>query len=527
MLKKSIILYSVCFTLSAGIAGAGAFILTPARTVEPTSSEASIESPDINKKDADDEDDFGGDDFVPQELTPRDKFIGGLADMKVLHGEAEANISFGEYTVDVKVNDIYLTLASLSMEDIELSVDATVSFMNKDFDIEATFANQTIYLSILDNDIKLETSDFSQIIDMVSSFGLPEIELPAEITSLNLDTVQEKLGAMEYTHEENVGYTFELFLFGDSPIIFKCDEEYNFTYLSVNNLSLMGINVSLEANVEVAYEITSPVAIPETPARQFVNFSDILPLAKHVADLINQKQFAISLNGSIVDQGETEGITFSGSTQFDLDTKSGAAMLQIIEHEYVDENNENYVHNVALDISEEDVIFNYNDTVKGRLEFASLNDIIDLIKSLMGDLGDEIPTSLDGMTSLIEGTVLKSVIDGHYEALLDDVIKNLSIKSSSISLTIDKKFLGLDGDIDLVLSFNKDKIIGLSISNVVVAGRTINVNLLLEEYDENYATCIDRSDLVDYADCANLVPLVKGIAKLVEQRQFHLGVSGS
>ena len=526
MLKKSIILYSVCFTLSAGVAGAGAFILAPARTVSPTSDASQEINQNVGNVVNDDEDNFGDDDFIPQELTPRDKFVGALADMKVLHGSANASIEVSDYKVDVAINDIYLTLASLSLDDIEMSVDATITFMEKDFDIDVTYAGGTIYLSMLDNDLKLETSDFGQITDMISSFGLPEIELPSEITSLNLDVVQEKLGEMPYEHTEE-GYTFELSLFGDSPIIFKCDDDFNFTYVGVENLSLMGINASLEANVEVAYEIARPVAIPETLDRKFTNFADILPLAKHIADLINQRQYAISINGSIIAEGETLGVSFEGATQFDLDSKTGAGCIRIEEHEYQDENGDNYVHNVALDISEEDVVFDYNSTIKGRLRYASLNDIIDLINSLMGDLDKELPTSLDGVTSMIEGTVLASVLNGHYEALLDNVIKDLKIRETYISLTIDKSFLGLDGDIALVINFNKDKLIGVSLSNIKVLNRTINVNLLLEEYDPSFSTGIDRNDMEMYADAANLVPLVKGITKIVEQRQFALGVEGS
>lgn len=527
MLKKSIILYSICFTLSAGVAGAGAFILAPARTVSPTSDASQEINQNVgNAVNDDDEDNFGDDDFIPQELTPRDKFVGALADMKVLHGSANASIEVSDYKVDVAINDIYLTLASLSLDDIELSVDATITFMEKDFDIEATYAGGTIYLSMLDNDLKLETSDFGQITDMISSFGLPEIELPSEITSLNLNVVQEKLGEMPYEHTDE-GYTFELSLFGDSPIIFKCDDDFNFTYVGVENLSLMGIKASLEANVEVAYEIARPVAIPETLDRKFTNFADILPLAKHIADLINQRQYAISINGSIIAEGETLGVSFEGATQFDLDTKTGAGCIRIEEHEYQDENGDNYVHNVALDISEEDVVFDYNSTIKGRLRYASLNDIIDLINSLMGDLDKELPTSLDGVTSMIEGTVLASVLNGHFEALLDNVIKDLKIRDTFISLTIDKSFLGLDGDIALVINFNKDKLIGVSLSNIKVLNRTIDVNLHLEEYDPSFSTGIDRNDMEMYADAANLVPLVKGITKIVEQRQFALGVEGS
>ena len=87
MLKKSIILYSVCFTLAAGVAGAGGYLFAPAQKADPISEEA----PEVKVAPAqanEDEDTFEGEEFVPQELTPQDKFVQGLTEMKTLRGDA-------------------------------------------------------------------------------------------------------------------------------------------------------------------------------------------------------------------------------------------------------------------------------------------------------------------------------------------------------------------------------------------------------------------------------------------------------
>jgi hypothetical protein len=520
MHKKSFLLYAICFTLSAGIAGTAGFIFSPARketVVEETQPSQSANGA-IHHGNSEDED--GGDDFIPVELNARDHFIDNLTQMKVLTGHAEANVSFKGYDVNVNVKEIYLTLETLTQP--ELYVDASITFMNKEFPIEVTYADGTIYLSVLDNDIKLATSDFSQITDMLASFNLPEFELPESIASINLDKVQSILGEMPF-EETDTGYKYTFELFEGAPIIFYSDAEYNFTGIEVNNLSLEGITASVSGEVHVDYQIEKPVAIPETLDRQFVNFNDVLPLAKHIGDLINQKQFALSLSGSILKEGDTKGVTFNGSTQFDLESKTGAGRIDITEHEC----EKLYEHMVVLDVSEEDIVFDYNSIIKGRLRYASLESIIEMINSLMGNASEELPTSIDGAVSLLEGTVLKSVLDGNYEALLNDVIKNLRITSNQISLTVDKSFLGLDGDIDIAVNFSSEKLIGVSLSNIKVLGRTINVDVNLAEYDVNYSTGIDRNNLTEYADAQNLVPLVSGIKKLVEQKQFALRVEGS
>ena len=518
-MKKSILLYGIIFTLSAGVAGTAGFIFAPARK-EAQIEQTNIESTNHVIRNSEDEDE-SGEEFIPIELNARDHFIDNLTQMKVLSGHANADISYGEYEVNIDVKEIYLTLETLT--DVELYVNASITFMEKEFPIEVTYANETIYLSVLDNDIKLATSDFSQITDMLSSFDLPEIELPSSISSISLESVQSILAEMPYEETEN-GYVYTFELFEGAPIIFYSDSEYNFTGIKVENLSLEGITASVEGEVAVTYEIETPVAIPETLDRQFVNFSDVLPLAKHIGNLINQKQFALSLSGSILAEGETKGVTFSGSTQFDLDAKTGAGRIDITEHEF----EELYEHRVVLDISQEDVVFDYNSVVKGRLRYASLSSIIDMINSLMGNLGTSLPNSVDGAVSLLEGTVLKSVIDGNYTNLITkDVIKDLKITSSKISLVIDKSFLGLDGDIEIVVKFNAEKLIGVTLSNIKVLGRQIDLEIALEEYDESYSTGIDRNNIDEYADCYNLVPLFNGIKKLFEQRQFALTLEGS
>lgn len=518
-MKKSVLLYGIIFTLSAGVAGTAGFVFAPARKEAPTEQTAPEATNHVIRNSEDDED--AGEEFIPVELNARDHFIDNLTQMKVLSGHAEADISYGEYNVNINVKEIYLTLETLT--DVELYVNASITFMEKEFPIEVTYANETIYLSVLDNDIKLATSDFSQITDMLASFNLPELELPSSIANISLDSVQSILAEMPYEETEN-GYVYTFELFEGAPIIFYSDSEYNFTGIKVENLSLEGITASVEGEVAVTYEIETPVAIPETLDRQFVNFSDVLPLAKHIGNLIKQKQFALSLSGSILAEGETKGVTFNGSTQFDLDAKTGAGRIDITEHEF----EELYEHTVVLDISQEDVVFDYNSVVKGRLRYASLSSIIDMINSLMGNLGNTLPNSVDGAVSLLEGTVLKSVIDGNYTDLITkDVIKDLKITSSNISLTVDKSFLGLDGDIEIVVKFSSEKLIGVTLSNIKVLGRTIDLEINLEQYDESYSTGIDRNNIDEYADCYNLVPLVNGIKKLVEQRQFALTLEGS
>ena len=148
MHKKSLLLYAICFTLSAGIAGTAGFIFSPARK-ESVVEEAQPSQSNHGAIRHDDEDEDPTDDFIPVELNARDHFIDNLTQMKVLTGHAEADVSVGGYDVNINVKEIYLTLETLTQP--ELYLDASITFMNKEFPIEVTYANETIYLSVLDN----------------------------------------------------------------------------------------------------------------------------------------------------------------------------------------------------------------------------------------------------------------------------------------------------------------------------------------------------------------------------------------
>ncbi len=514
-----IILYGTIFALTGTVAAAGAYLLAPAKIIsESTESSNGKVNGNNNSSSTTSEDDF--DDFVPAEQTPRDKLINNLASMKVLSGQGSFSLKYNAIDVSLDINSLYLTLETLN--DVEASLNATLKYKERKIDIDITYAQGTIYLSTLGVDLKLATTDFSLITDMISSFNLPKIELPASLANLSMDSLMEKLGSMPYEKTDG-GYKYSLELFEGSVVTFFSDDEYNFTSIKADNFKVDDLSLNLDATVEAKYVLDAPVVVPETITRKFTNFSDVLPLASHIAKLVKQEQFALTIAGDIKASGEEKGVTFSGATQFDLTAKSGLARLNLVEHEYEKE----YSHEIGIDVSATDVIFNYNNSIRGKLNFASLKDIVELVQSLLGSKADGIPSSLEGALTLIEGTILSEVLKGNYEYLLDNVIKNLVITDSFVSLTIDKSFIGLDADIDLKIEYNKDVLLGLSISNIAVLGRSINLKLELATYDTSFETGINRNEIDSYSDYANFVPLVKGVKKLVEQKQFGVSLEGS
>ena len=184
-------MYSLAFSLAAGVAMTGTYLVAPSREIKANDSQITSNDNITSSEESEDEDIF-----IPEKMNPRDYLIDNLSQMKVLSGQADLSLSIGEYNIALNISNLYLTLETLS--DIELNLAATLSVNDVSCSIEASFVNNVIYLTLNDNDIKLETSSFSEIITMIQSFGLPEISLPSFITDINFDTLQNNLGTMPY-----------------------------------------------------------------------------------------------------------------------------------------------------------------------------------------------------------------------------------------------------------------------------------------------------------------------------------------
>ncbi len=506
MINKKIFLYGSIFVLVGGVGATAGYLLGPSKTVDGV----------LNANDG--EEDDGG--FVPVELTPSAKFISSLSEMKTLDGEASISLSYGEHNIDLTINQLNLTLETL--DNVNAYVDATLKYNDVISPVNVAYVDNTVYASLLGVNAKFEVSEFTKITDLLDYFNV-EISLPEQFQDIDMNYLINKLGEMEYKESED-GYEYCLKIIDEAPIYFYSDKDYNFKALKAD-ISLDGLSLKLDAalNSGFTYLEENKISAP-LDKETYNNVSNLIPLARHIGDLINQKQFNLSINGDIRLRDDYS-ISINGSTQFDVNEKSGLAKLIIDEHHKDGE----FQHNIDLDISKDDVIFNYNNSLKGKLAFANVNDIVNAVKVLMNNFENvDIEGTLNSLLSKIDGTVIKDVIDGKYESLLNNVLKNVTLEENNISFSIDKSIIGLDNDVDFEVLFNEEKVSSISIKNLSISSKVINLTLSLNEYDTNYKTSIDRNDVSNYSDYSNIIPLIKGLNNLIAQeKRYAIGFEGS
>lgn len=509
MINKKIFLYGSIFVLAGGAAATAGYLLGPSKTIDGAQ----------NMSGANDDEEESG--FVPVPLNARDHFIDNLSSMKTLDGNASISLSYKDTNIYLTINELNLTLETLN--DINAYVDATVKYNNVDYQVNVTFVDNTIYASLLDTNIKFEVSEFTKITDLLDYFNV-NISLPEEFSSLDMDSLINKLGSMEFNEIDN-GYEYKLNLLDGLDIYFYSDKEYNFTSLKADALlSDLSLELSAEVSTGYSYSEENKIGLPND-SNTYNNVSNVIPLAKHIGNLLNQKKFNFSLNGDVY-LSENSSIEINGSTQFDIESKVGLAKLNILEHH----KDGDFNHNIDLDITESDAIFSYNDSIKGKIAFANISEISSTIEMLMNYFSKGETSSLTTkLIEMLDGSAIKDIINGNYDRLLNKLFKNIIINEDKISFDIDKSFANLDKDMNIELIFDAEKIISLNISDLSISNKLINLSLKVNSFDENYKTSIDRNNLSSYSDYANLVPLMNAINNFLTQsdKKYALGFSGS
>ena len=277
---KHIVTYSIVFAASMVLSGVGGFVLTrakyspkqPNNAVETPSTTTTTSSSTVDNTSIDDEPTF-----IPIELTPADYLIDGLLNMKSLKANGNIDITYTDYNVSLTDFDLYLTLETFS--DIAVNLNTNLKYHEGYTPLNVSFLDDTIYCSLLGNDIKLQTSDFSDIADILNSFGI-EMQTPAIFEGVSLDSIMEEMKTMQYSPLVEGGYEFTVCLFGLN-IYLTCDNDYSLTSLDVSG-ELEGINLNVSLNTVIKNEIIDYVISPETEERIYQPFNSFFPFIRSI-----------------------------------------------------------------------------------------------------------------------------------------------------------------------------------------------------------------------------------------------------
>ncbi len=521
---KHIVTYSIVFAASMALSGVGGFLLTPAKDA-PKQPNNAVETPSTTTTSSSTVDDTSIDDeptFIPIELTPVDYLIDGLLNMKSLKANGNIDIIYTDYNVSLTDFDLYLTLETFS--DIAVNLNTNLKYHEGYTPLNVSFLDDTIYCSVLGNDIKLQTSDFSDIGDILNSFGI-EMQTPAIFEGVSLDSIMEEMKTMQYSPLVEGGYEFTVCLFGLN-IYLTCDNDYSLTSLDVSG-ELEGINLNVSLNTVIKNEIIDYVISPETEDRIYQPFNSFFPFIRSIGELANQTQFGISLTGTVQNINKEDALTIDGDLQFDLNNNSGEGKLSIVDRSdktYVTETDEVYpTHNIEINVDNEDMKFKYNEGMYGKFTITTLQDLITLISSF---LESDNPIMLLLQNRLIipdlSSSIISRIMNGEFELLFNDYIKKLYADESIIDIIISKDLLGIDGDLELVIGLDETQNLKyINIPNFTLGEQVINFEATLVSYNNEYQKLPAETE-VRYFDFSEIQILLALGLDTAEISYFHL-----
>jgi hypothetical protein len=282
--------------------------------------------------------------------------------------------------------------------------------------------------------------------------------------------------------------------------------------ISFKKVVLKSFTINGKINIT---DYSSPVAVT---ASDYAELSHLPTIYDQVYALAQDKKASVSLSGSVMsdtvsstDASQKIGFTFSGNTDFDVsqDTasdstaKSGSGRITI--KNYTDTYCQDY--KVGIDVvGVDEMYFDYNDyeahsyvgsdvnhtddgskKLVGSFTIDTLNDIIDLVSKLVNSNDARFTKFGDMITETAATTIVSSLAKKEFNSLITNkIIVSSSISDSEASLVISKALIGTGSDFKVSVNYDGGKIKSLSVSELVVSGKTINCKISLDAYGDDF-----------------------------------------
>ncbi len=439
-------------------------------------------------------------------LSDNDKFINSLSSMGNLEGNLQCVISTSDYVFNISS---YIAVGMEDLNNISAKANLSLKYDDVNLDIGVTYIDETIFLDLFDQKIKLQTSKFSDLLDVFSSFDIP-LTLPEELTNINLDNLMGNLATMEVNKKNNHLF-YDFYLFNDcSPIVFESDLDYNLCGLSLNNFSFAGVSINAIASVIVLGEGNNKVVSPESDTIKYVDGSQYFGLAKTIKSIFEKEQLGIAYEVSATNEDDI--LSVNGNIDFSfVNNNIKAAIIG-------DFGINGYTKDYEVSYLNDAIYVNLNNTFKVGYTVNGINDLITIIK---GHLLEEPFISLVSSAQNISLPVVELIKQEKYKEVIS-YFDSISFTDTSIKLTLDGNAFGTDSLVSISIEKQDDEFKKIVISDLSIMGYSINVSLTLCDYIEIKDVNSDEYSMID-----TINNTFDDIFNLVQQTKFGANIYGS
>ena len=367
---------------------------------------------------------------------------------------------------------------------------------------------------------KIGSEEITNILNSLSegTNNLDIVELITNFTNLN-----NFIKAINVT-ENCLEITIDLSVFNieaEEFVLLFNFEKTEFLGLKLNNFNISGYN----GNLALTVKTYNPAVIN---VEEYSKLEYPLSTMQHVLNLINQTKFRLELEGSVKNiNSEILPVTINGGLQFDLtdnvENGYGYGELTIVDRS-------NYTHDLYVDLKDKNqVLFKYNEDLKGKFKTQSVLDLIDLVEQIINEKDEHFMELFgDLINSLGDSGISQIISTGNYGKLLaSNIIKDFKTDSTKLSIDIDASIIGLEDVFTLVVNYSFDDeleyslIDSLEIKGLNFNEEEINFKISLRDFDESLEATrlIASADYLDFSDIKLLLALGINTSKV---NDWHL-----
>ena len=345
-------------------------------------------------------------------------------DLDTLTFGIEGTIIYNEnsYVFDLlfEDNSIYFEFGDLKIAIDEVTIHYVIEYLLETLEINLEEEIMNIVSELLTN------TEIKNIID-----GLGDLVETISITenSFSIDLNTNAIGL-------ELGVITPTISFHDSAI-----DAISFGELNVLGY---GVNIGLESSEYTPVELEK---------EEFEHIEPALTLVASILPYLTETRFNIGFDAVIERADETkDDITIDGGIQFDLDDLHGYGEINIVD-------SKKYLHNVKADmIDATDFIFSYNDTLNGSFSADTLNDLQELLISVIADPDAHFLELFGEFVEKLNGTPLMQALSGNINPLLNsNIINELTISDTSLKANVALDMIGLESAVDVEIKFHKDE----------------------------------------------------------------------
>ena len=529
---KKILLYALSYLGITATVGITVSVVAPALTDTsnslPNNSQVENTPTDDNEEEEKEEEEI----LPPTEM---ELFMNNL--MSIQYADIEdLSISIqdqkqNEYLINLY--DSYLTVdintlefgfeGNLSVQALGINLDANISFVNNYIYLEVKDETKTDVDYLLRG--KLHANDLIEgITELLPKFGveMPSLDmggfdvnsLLGSLTSITFASCEEssyKKGTMNLLDLANIDFYVDI-----QGTDF--DKTVELKQLAIKDLELEGMLINVFANAEIKSEPLT-LTSPETEEKVYADYSRLFDVVDNAFALAQQTKFDLSLE-ALVTKNDEEFLTLDLDAAFDIENIDVYADADI-----------SFLGNdlslMARYDTNGDAYFDINEgLLKGRLPNATIADILDLVKSKVGN--DSTASITEAFGDIAENPFIQEILAGNYEGI-QQLLDQVELTDTAINIRFNPSVFGLVGESGLIsIDVTDNSLNGLYIGGLAYYNEAdettygITLSVKVNEFTE-----LPTVNPEEYPDYTVLYNIFEEIMALTTETQFALDVNAS